>query len=181
MRRFFKSIIIGLSILGLTLMMSPSSVKAQDVATGEATATVQTILAVTATSSLIFGSVYQGVAATIANTVGDAGVFTITGQGLAGLSLYLALPEFMATASGDDRMSIFFNSTDASIDTTGNADPTSFATGFANVDPHSLPAAPVGGGGTSALFLGGTITPSVNQKAGAYTGDITLTVAYDGT
>lgn len=181
MRRIFKSIIVGLGILGLMFMMSPSSVKAQDVATGSATATVQTILAVTATASLVFGNVFQGVAATIANSAADAGIFTITGQGLAGLSLFLALPEFMATSTGDDRMAIAFNTTDASIDTTGNVDPTSFATGFANVDPHNLPAAPVGGGGTSALFLGGTITPSINQKAGAYTGDITLTVAYDGT
>ncbi len=181
MRRFFKSIIIGLGILGLTLMMNPSSVKAQDVATGSATATVQAILAVTATASLVFGNVFQGVAATIANTSAAAGIFTITGQGLAGLSLFLALPEFMATATGDDRMAISFSSTDASIDTTGNVDPTSFGVGFANVDPHSLPAADVGGGGTSALFLGGTITPSINQTAGAYTGDIILTVAYDGT
>lgn len=182
MRRFFKSIIIGLAIMGLTVMMNPSSAKAQDVATGTATATVQTILAVTATASLVFGTVFQGVAVAIANNNANAAAFTITGQASAGLSLFLALPEFMATATGDDRMTISFSSTDASIDTTANVAPATFGFGFPNVNPHSLPAtALIGTLGGAALFLGGTITPSVNQTAGAYTGDIVLTVAYDGT
>lgn len=181
MKRITKQIILTLGVVSALALMNPTAVQAQDTAPGSATATVQTILSVSATASLVFGNVFQGVGASIAKTAADAGIFTITGQGLAGLSLFLALPEFMATSTGDDRMTISFSSTDASIDTTGNVDPTSFATGFANIDPHSLPAAPVGGGGTTALFIGGTITPSINQKAGAYTGDITLTVAYDGT
>ena len=181
MRHFTKPIILALGMVSAMALLNPVALEAQDTAPGSATATVQTILAVTATASLVFGSVYQGVGASVANNNANSGVFTITGQGLAGLSLFLALPEFMATSSGDDRFPISFGTTDASIDTTGNTTPTTFGTGFANVNPHNLPAAPVGGGGTSAIFLGGTVTPTINQKAGAYTADITLTVSYDGT
>jgi hypothetical protein len=31
------------------------------------------------------------------------------------------------------------------------------------------------------MFLGGKVTPAVNQKAGPYTGDVLVTVAYTGT
>ena len=181
MKRTLKIILIGFGAIGLFANFSANTAQAQDVANGSATATVQTALAVSATASLVFGTVYQGVEKDVPEDNASAGVFTITGQGLASLSWFLALPEYMATASGDDRMAISFSSTDAAIDTTGNTTPTTFGTGFTNQNPHSLPTAPVGGSGTSALFLGGTITPSVNQTAGAYTGDVTLTVAYDGT
>lgn len=181
MKRTLKTVLIGFGAIGLLASFSANTAQAQDVANGTATATVQTALAVSATASLVFGTVYQGVAKAVPEADANAGIFTITGQGLASLSWFLSLPEFMATSTGNDRMTIAFDATDAAIDTTGNVDPTSFGTGFLAQDPYSLPTAPVGGGGTSALFLGGTITPSVNQTAGAYTADITLTVAYDGT
>ncbi|MCH9032534.1 MAG: hypothetical protein IIB00_09795 [candidate division Zixibacteria bacterium] len=182
MKRTLKTVLIGFSAIGFFASFSANTAQAQDVANGTATATVQTALAVTAAASLVFGTVFQGVAKTLDEANANAGVFTITGQSLSGLSWFLALPEFMATASGDDRMSIAFSGTDAAIDTTANANPTTIGLGaFVNQNPYSLPAAPVGGTGVAALFFGGTITPSVNQTAGAYTADITLTVAYDGT
>ena len=39
----------------------------------------------------------------------------------------------------------------------------------------------IGGAGQTGLFLGGAVNPSVDQTAGAYTADIILTVAYNGT
>ena len=170
----------GLVILGLLL---PSSASSQDVAVGQATATVLSILTVTATSPLAFGTVFQGVPATVANDDAAAGIFTITGEGGSGISIFMQLPDYLSTATGDDRMVISFSTTDASVDSTVNVDPTAFGSGWADVDPHNFPAATtVGtvGQGQSAIFLGGTVQPSVDQAAGAYTGDIVLTVAYNG-
>ena len=164
----------------LMVLAGFSAVTAQDVANGSATATVQAALAVTAPGTLTFGTVYQGVPKTIANDVASAGRFLISGQGLAGISCYMQMPDYLSTATGDDRMVIAFSTTDASIDSTGNTDPTAFGAGWQNQDPHNLPDANVGGGGTTNIFLGGRVVPSVDQTAGAYTGDIILTVAYNG-
>ncbi|MBU0984819.1 MAG: hypothetical protein KKA42_13170 [candidate division Zixibacteria bacterium] len=171
----------------LAALMLPSTATSQDVAVGQATATVLAVLAVSATTGLDFGNVYQGVSVTAAkdnSTTGTAaGVFTITGAASADIAVYMQMPEYLATSSGDDRMVISFNSTDAAFDTTGNVDPASFATGVADVDPYNWGAAAtnVGSTGTSAIFLGGAVIPSVNQTAGAYTGDIIVTVSYIGT
>ncbi len=186
MERDFRVKLMGivLTVIVLALLAVPSTLLAQDVATGSATATVQAILAVTATQALQFGTVFQGVPTSVANADALAGIFTITGQGLAGISIYAQLPDYLATATGDDRMVVGFSATDASVDSTANVDPTTFGVGWQNVDPHNFPAATVVGGApgnTTAVFLGGKVLPSVDQAAGAYTADIILTVAYNGT
>jgi hypothetical protein len=181
----------GLRLLGLGLalaaFMIPSTASSQDVAVGQATATVLTVLSVTATAPLAFGNVYQGVPATIAKDNASAAVFTITGEADANIAIYMQLPEYLATdaasGSGDDRMVISFSTTDCNIDTTGAADPTGFLAtdGWADQDPHSVTnSATVGSAGTN-IYLGGSVTPSVDQKAGDYEADIVLTVAYTGT
>ncbi len=177
--------IIVITILGLLAMVSDDLV-AQDVANGQATATVLAALSVTAVKDLVFGNVLQGLPRTVANDAVDAGIFSVWGAGGAGISFYLVLPEYVSLTGDSDRMTISFNATDANIDTTGlsAADPTAFlaANGYANENPHNLsttnfeaPAA------TIYIYLGGRVTPTVDQTAGAYTGDILLTVAYDGT
>jgi len=169
-------------IFSLAMIMF-SSALAQDVAVGQATATVQTPLTVTATAALAFGTVFQGVPKSVAVNSANAGVFTITGQAGTGISVYLQLPDYMSTSSGDDRMVIAFSSTDCSIDTTGIVDPTGAIVGWVGTNPYSLPATVTvsGAGASSAIFLGGSVNPSVDQAAGAYTADIILTVAYNGT
>jgi hypothetical protein len=159
----------------------------QDVATGQATATLQIALTVTATSALAFGSVYQGVTKTIAKDNASAGVFTITGQPDANIAVYMQLPDYLTTdvasGNGDDRMVVAFSTTDANVDTTGAADPTAFVAGngWIDEDPHNFSSAiTVGSAGTN-VYLGGTVWPSVDQKAGDYEADIILTVAYTGT
>jgi hypothetical protein len=80
-------------------------------------------------------------------------------------------------------MVISFSTTDCAIDTTANADPTTFGSGWANQNPYNLPSGVIIGGLSTqtALFLGGQVRPTVDQTAGAYTADIILTVAYNGT
>lgn len=173
---------VGLAlVLAIGFAVSPSLVNAQDVTNGSATATVLQALVVAAPNALAFGNVYQGVAKSIANNNAAAGVFTIAGSGDAVISIYMQLPEFMATASGDDRMTVAFSTTDASVDSTANVNPAAFGSGWQNTNPHAFPTTTaLGPDGDAAIFLGGRVIPSVNQKAGAYSADIVLTVAYTG-
>lgn len=167
----------------LAAMLMPASASSQDVAVGQATATVLAVLAVTSTAALVFGNVYQGVPKSIAKDNASAGVFTITGQEDAVIAIYMQLPDYLATATGDDRMVIAFNSTDCNVDTTGAAAPAGFvaADGWIDQNPYNVTGATdIGSVGTN-IYLGGQVLPSVDQTAGAYTGDIVLTVAYTGT
>lgn len=171
-------------IIILTIVLSVSSIMAQDVANGSATATVQTALAVVTTQDLQFGAVFQGVAKSVANNdAAAAGIFTITGEPGAGISAYITLPQYISTATGDDRMNIAFGTTDLSIDSTANADPAAFGSGWLDVDPNNVPAGLVIGSDATShtmFFIGGKVIPSVDQIAGAYAGDIIVTVAYNG-
>lgn len=172
------------SLLAVILfMLVATSAFGQDAANGTSTATVQTALTVTAANQLIFPVVFQGVATTMGKTNNDSTAeFTITGQGSAGINLTLSLPEYLALADGSDRMTISFSATDANVDSTVTT-PATFAggNGWINQDPRNLPAATViGSAGQTNLYLGGKVTPSTYQTAGTYTGDIVLSVAYNG-
>lgn len=155
---------------------------AQDVAVGSATARVLANITVTALSPLDFGDIFQGVPKSVENNDAEAAVFSITGQAGAGITIYLQLPEYLSLSDGSDRLTIVFGATDVSVDTTGAANPAGMAgtDGWQNVNPHNLPAAVIGSVATD-IYLGGSVNPSINQKAGNYNGDIVITAAYDGT
>ncbi len=177
----FRFALIVAVVLAMTMAQN---VAAQDVAVGSATATVLAALTVTA-GTLVFGSVYQGVPKAITNDNADAGVFSITGAAGAGVSMYMQLPDYVSITGDSDRMVISFSATDCNIDTAGvsSGDPTAFlaANGYADDNPHNLPTTNFDAASSIEIFLGGTVLPTIDQTAGAYTGDIILTVAYDGT
>ena len=179
---FLRSAII---LAGLFLVLIPGFSYGQDVANGLAVATVLTGLSVTSVQDLDFGSVFQGVAKDVPNNDAlNSGIFLITGEGGAGIAVYIALPAYLATATGDDRMTIGFGSTDCSIDSTTNVDPSTFGDGWQDVNPFNVPnnlvVGSVGPNQTS-IFLGGRVIPSVDQIPGPYSADIIVTVAYTGT
>lgn len=174
-------VLVSLVFLGLT-----SSLHSQDVANGLAIANVMASLSVVATQALDFGNVFQGVAK-IQDETSDAnsGIFTIAGAASAGISVYLQLPEYLALADGSDRMAIAFSNQDATYSVLAAAAPSTpsapGAGALLDQNPRALVGTAVGVGGTSQIFLGGRVIPSVNQAAGAYSGDIICTVAYTGT
>jgi len=48
-------------------------------------------------------------------------------------------------------------------------------------NPHNLPDTGIGGAdGVIRIYLGGSVYPAVDQRAGAYSADIVLTAAYTG-
>jgi len=186
MRKFStKKVSVWLVALAALAVMIAPGANGQDVTTGSATATVLTVLAVTATQALDFGNVYQGVAK-VQDETDDAlsGIFTITGSGAANISCYMQLPDYVALSTGVDRMTIAFSTTDATFSVLAAAAPsTPSAPGVGatlNTNPHNLTGTAIGAAGTSQIFLGGKVIPSVNQTAGAYSADIVLTVAYTG-
>lgn len=167
----------------IALLAVAQSGKSQDVANGSATANVQAALAVAAAQDLQFGAVLQGVAKSVGNNDdANSGIFNVTGQGSAGISMTFTLPDYIALADGSDRMTIAFDPTDAIVDTNNTTPSTAVAgDGWVDVNPRSLPAATViGAAGQTNVYLGGRVTPSVDQKAGAYAGDVILSVAYNG-
>jgi hypothetical protein len=164
-------------------------IQSQDVANGQATANVAASLLVTAVQDLQFGLVFQGVAkSTPNNDDANTGIFSIAGEAGVGVSVYLALPDYLALADGSDRMTIAFSATDAIVDTNTTSPATAGAAdGWLDVNPRDLNSVPptgvrIGSGTAQThLYLGGKVTPSVDQKAGAYSADIICTVAYNGT
>jgi hypothetical protein len=185
MSRFLGTLpkLTSLAAAILVLLVGPAVVMAQDVANGTATATVLTALTVTATAPLAFGNVLQGVPKSVAKDDAAAGIFTINGAANAGVAMYMQLPDYVVLADGSDRMVIAFGITDANVDTTGGGDPTAFvaADGYIDQNPHNLPnGANLSDAGAANIFLGGRVVPTVDQTAGAYSGEIVLTVAYNG-
>jgi hypothetical protein len=171
----------GAVIAATVMCMLWSPVMSQDVAVGTASATVLATLTVTATSALAFGNVYQGVAKTVPKNDANAGIFTIAGQPTAQITIYMQMPEYLAGPS-NDRMVIAFGTQDINIDTTANANPVTPGAGYQNQNPYNLPTVTLRVlNGTVHMFMGGKVIPSVNQTAGAYSGDIVVTVAYNGT
>ena len=176
------SSILTIFVVGL-ILAGPLSAVAQDVAVGQVTANVLAVLTVTATHDLAFGDVLQGVP-TIASkaVIANAGVFQITGEGGREIAMFLQLPDYLWNSTNTDRMVIAFSSTDADIDTTTAGTPAVHGAGaVTNLNPHSLPETPLGGtDNILKIFIGGTVHPTVDQRADAYMADIILTVAYTG-
>jgi hypothetical protein len=183
-RKDFTRRSVGFMIVALAVIFysNLTTANAQEVAVGSATARVLANITVTSTAPLDFGDIFQGIPATVANNSADAGIFTIIGESGAGISIFIQLPEYVSLSDGSDRMTVIFDDTDASVDTTGAADPTGMSgnDGWQNINPYNIPAATVIGSSGTNIYLGGKVSPSVNQKAGNYSGDIVVTVSYNG-
>lgn len=179
-------VLLTAPIVALILILGlPGQTLGQDVASAQATATVQSAITVTATQALSFGDVLIGVPKTISwNNDDSCAIFTITGQGGAGINISLIMPEYLSLADGSDRLIIIFRNNDAAVDTSNTATPSSMAAGdgWINQNPYILPSAAVIGstGSNTKIYLGGKVVPSGNQKAGNYSGDIVLSVSYNG-
>jgi len=188
--RMKKGRLIAVTISVLAMLSGASTVTAQDVAVGQATATVLTVLTVTAPQDLAFGNVLQGVPTTIARTnATNAGIFQIAGEGAANqeVSMHMQLPDYLwnSGAGVQDRLVIAFSATDCTVDTTnGTPDAPGHAPGpcaVVGTDPQNLADIGIGADdGVVRIYLGGTVHPTPDQRAGSYSADIILTAAYTG-
>jgi hypothetical protein len=171
------------TFLGAMVISGWSKAEAQDIATGQATANLLAVLSVSSTHDLDFGDVMQGVPEVASKTDNaQAGVFQISGEGGKEVSMHLDLPAFLWNSTNEDRMKISFDTDDADLDSTVAGTPAVHGNGaIVDQDPHNLPDTFLGGADDILqIFLGGTVEPAADQRAGAYTADIVLTVAYTG-
>ena len=133
-----------------------------------ATAVVQQPISVTGAVNLSFGNVFPGVPATVALTDPGAGRYDVLGQASTPVTLsFTAVPANLAF--GINNLPVSFT---AGHNTANDA---TSASGFSVASGASTA---LSAGGTLFVFLGGTVTPAVNQAAGTYTGTVTLQVSY---
>jgi len=183
---------LGFALVFAVIILASAfgTANAQMAVTNTADATVLAAISLAATENLEFGNVFQGVPKEVARTATGAdttaGIFTVTGEAGAGISAQLVLPEYLSSTNGDI-MTVSFGATSMAIDTTTTQTPLDVAAGdgWVDEDPRSFPAGLVIGGTvpavtTTKIYLGGKVMPSVFQPAGAYSGDIILSVSYNG-
>lgn len=160
---------LALTALAAAVVALPGAVSAQDNATMTVTATVLGPINVAVDQALDFGDVLPGVTySVLSSDVGSAGRFAITGNGTSEVDLDLGvLPA--ALSDGTNDIAITWN---AGFGATATAQDGSFV-------PASGATTNLVGGALW-VFLGGEITPAVDQAPGAYDADVTLTVTYTG-
>jgi hypothetical protein len=127
-------------------------------------------LTVQGVRSLAFGTLLAGVNKSVLRTDAiNGGQFDISGPSRASVLLTFTLPASMA-GPGGATLPLSFGSNDG-----GWSPPQQIGTqtGF---DPRVPFTAPLDQNGKVSAYLGGTARPTANQKAGSYTGTITLTV-----
>jgi len=134
-----------------------------------ATAVVQQPINVVGAVNMSFGNVFPGVNKTITLTTAGAGRFDVTGQATSPVNLaFTAVPTNLVLAP----------STNLPVSFIAGYNTTNSAAGATSVPVASGAATNLSGTGALFVFLGGTVTPAVNQAAGTYTGTVTLQVTY---
>ncbi len=180
-----KKIPAGILLVAMVLIIAIGLQHAMSADSDNASSSARVLLAITASSTqdLSFGYIFGGVHKSMGyNDDDSSAIFTITGEPSAGINMQFALPEYLSLSDGSARVSIIFSSTDAAVDTTPASPSTMGASdGWINQNPRDLPAgAVIGAGGTARVYLGGKIVPPVDLKAGTYSGDIVLSISYNG-
>lgn len=133
-----------------------------------ATANVYQALTVAGARDLAFGNVFPGVDKTVAVTDATSGKFTVQGQASVGVNLTFTLP---ANLTGPGNLPI--NNWSAHHHTSDAASGgTSFVPSAANT------SATMSGTGELFVYIGARVQPAAGQAAGAYSGTVTMTVAY---
>jgi hypothetical protein len=158
---------LSLAVLALTLV-GASAAQAQS-ANISATATVLTPLTLTGTANLVFGTVFPGIAKTVPAADAASGRFTILGNPGSEVSMTFGLP---ANLTGPGSLAIGT--------WTGEQNTTNVTGGPTFIPSAGATLSTLSGAGNTFLFIGATVTPSVAQAAGAYTGTVTLNVVYTG-
>jgi hypothetical protein len=159
--------ILGAAVIGLA---ATDPVQGQtQTATILATATVMQPINVVGAVNLAFGSVFPGIASTVAVNAAGAGRFDVTGQASAPVFVSFVLPTNLISGANTLPIGTW----------TGHLNTVNNPTTGSNFTPSAgSTAATVSGIGQLFVFVGATVTPAVNQAAGVYNGTIQITVTY---
>jgi hypothetical protein len=156
------------AVTAVTLSLGAASLQAQS-ATIQATATVLSAITVTGTN-LAFGNVTPGVNKTVAITDAGAGQFTVTKAAATSVALTFTLP---ATLAGPAASTMPIGTWTGGWNNTANN-----AAGATTFTPSAAATTVPSGGANLWVWVGGTVTPAAAQTAGAYTGNVSIQVAY---
>jgi len=158
----------------LLLFTAPVAAQATATANINATATIVgvTPLAATGVNDLDFGAVVAGFPASpdVANLASQAGRFDVTGEPDAPVSVDFTLPTEL-TGPGPVPIPITFAAVDG-------LEWTTFPTAYTTFDPNFPHFTAIDAAGNLTVGITGTINPDVTVISGAYSGTVTLTVAY---
>lgn len=125
--------------------------------------------------TLDFGTLFSGTATKVSRFDAlRAGQFELRGVKNSEVRVDLGLPSALAGPNGA-KVSLQFTAGDGGYAQDGVI---ASATPF---DPRAALITTLGPSGRLYLFLGGTATPATRQTAGAYSGTVTVTIAYTGT
>jgi hypothetical protein len=149
-------LVIGVALFGATV---PSALGAQ----GKP-------VTVTGVRGVTFGAVFPGVPLVISRTdPANSGQFDIKGPNRSNVLLTFVLPLTMTGPAGA-QLPLSFGASDAGY---SQSQAIGSQVGF---DPKQPFTATLSNNGRGSVFVGGTANPTANQRAGAYTATITLTV-----
>jgi len=127
-------------------------------------------LTVTGVRGVTFGAVLPGMPRVVLRTdPANSGQFDIKGPKGGPVLLSFVLPLSM-TGPGGALMPIVFGASDAGYS------PTQSIGSQVGFDPKQPTTVTFPNNGAASVFVGATANPAANQRAGAYTGTITLTV-----
>jgi hypothetical protein len=170
-----KTVVRGALALGAAVM-TVNGYAASDTAT--ATATVIAPITITKTFDLAFGKFAPGVGGSV--TVSNSGARTATGAILSAVGSTPTAAQFNVVGDALATYSIAI-APDATIVSGANSMAlavTSDLTG-ANVTTGNVTAGTLSALGAQTIFIGGSLTVNSAQVAGAYTGNIVVTVEYN--
>ena len=157
------------ALMGLALGVTATAA-AQNNASINATAVVQQPIAVSATRTLDFQNILPGVAKVIGVGAATSGEFSVTGQASTAANMSFVLP--VNLVNGGNNLPI--GTWTGYWNTANNAT----AGGTAFTPSAALTPLTFSGTGTAFVFVGATVTPTVAQAAGTYTGTVQMTVTY---
>jgi len=127
-------------------------------------------LTVTGVRGLTFGAVFPGVPRVVTRTdAANSGQLDIKGPNRSLVLLTFILPLRMTGPAGA-QLPLTFSSSDAGY---SQSQAIGSQVGF---DPRQSFTAALSNNGRGTVFVGGTASPAANQRAGSYTGTLTLTV-----
>lgn len=161
----FAAAMAGIAALGF----GGSAVLAAD-ATGSASVTIATPIAISQTTALDFGTVTASASAGTA-VISTAGARSVTG-GVGALGGSPAAAVFAVTGQGNNAFSI-------TLPSSATLNGPSAATMTVDTFAHNAGASPALSSGSKTVNVGATLNVGANQTVGAYTGNYTVTVNYN--
>lgn len=157
------------AVLAAGFSVGAATAEAQNSASIQATATVLSAITVAGGNDLQFGNVTPGVNKTIGIADAGAGRFDVTKGANQGLTLSFTLPTDLTSGGNNLPIGTW----------TGGWNTSQTPAGATSFTPSAGGTNTAVTAGTQIhVYVGATVSPGAAQPAGAYTGNVTMSVVY---